>query len=215
MKNTFSGKIFIISVILSAFVYFNCDDAGIVDNDNNDFCINAKLSGWIPGNKILVAQIIAHGGFVKANCPVDNEGNFNLCLPPMADSLLYSSDSIFYASCTGGSVTFDPPDVKGTQIYNYRVTLNDTIVGAVDCNNYVRYDSIKAGDFEVGYIYVTKNVTVSGFKVCSDDTLKFNGTAQTGWNKIIKHYTRVNGTSRTILYDMIEPPGAVWEYHGD
>jgi len=216
-KMSFHPALKAVIFALSALIYFSCDDSGVAIEEETDYCISAKLSGWIPGNKILYATINSNASWIYkvAECSVDNDGNFNLCLPKLEDTTLYSSDSIFYSSCTGGNVTFNPPDVKGTQIYNYRVTSGGTIVGAVDCNNFVRYGSIKAGDFEVEYIYVNKAVTVTGYKVCSGDTMKFNGTAQTGLNKIIKHYTRVTQNDRTILYDMIEPPGAVWEYHGD
>jgi hypothetical protein len=210
-----------ILVLTTIFLFISCDDSGVVKtNENNsaDSCITATLSGWVPGsNRILKARVNSNASFiyVLAGCPVENSGSFNLCFPNLLDSTLYPADSIFYTNCTGNTVTFDPPDVKGTMIYNYRVYQSDSIVGAVDCNTYIRSDSIKAGDFEVHYIYVNKPVTVTGYKVCGDDTLKFNGSAVQGWNKIIKHFTRVQGTSRTMLYDMSEPPGAVWEYHGD
>jgi len=208
--------LWILLTSIAALFCFSCDDAGVT-TDENQFCITAKLSDWIPGNKILYANMnsAASGMYRAAECPVDGLGNFNLCLPSLSDTTLYSSDSIFYSGCTGGNVIFNPPDVKGTQIYNFRVRNGDTIVGAVDCNNFTRYDSLKAGDFEVMFIYVNKNVTVSGYKVCAQDTLMFNGSAKLGWNKVIKHYTRVSSNSKTKLYDMNEPPGAVWEYHGD
>lgn len=208
----------VILVLLIAFIYFNCDDSGVTTPENSEFCISAKLKDWIPGNKILYANIysLTHHIYPVASCPVDDQGNFNLCFPQtISDTALMSADSIFYSGCTGGNVTFNPPDVRGVEVYNFRVKRNDTVVGSIDCNNFARYDSIKAGDFEVMFIYVSKNVSVSGYKLCNDDTLMFNGTAETGWNKVIKHYTRVNGTSKTILYDKNEPPGAVWEYHGN
>jgi hypothetical protein len=206
-------------LLIITFVFLSCDDAGITkpENTSADSCINGTLSNWIPGDKYLYAQVNSNASWIYhlAECPVENSGAFNLCLPSLADTTLFPSDSIFYTNCTNGTVTFEPPDVRGTMIYNYRVRQDSEIVGAVDCNNFVRYDSIKAGDFEVEYIYVNKPVTVTGYKVCGDDTMRFNGSAVPGWNKIIKYYTRVQGSSRTILYDMIEPPGAVWEYHGD
>ena len=220
MKKIFFSKILpVIFVLICSVIYFNCDDSGVTTEETNtDFCINAKLSNWIPGNKTLYANIYSssHHIYPVASCSVDNDGNFNLCFPKtLSDTALFSADSIFYSGCTGGNVTFNPPDVQGLEIYNFRVKSGGTVVGSVDCNNFVRYDSIKAGDFEVMFIYVDKDVSVNGFKLCSGDTLKFNGTAVTGWNKVIKHYTRVTPGSKTILYDNYEPPGAVWEYHGN
>jgi hypothetical protein len=216
--------LFILIVFSSSIIYFHCDDAGIlkVEGVSSDSCINATLSGWVSvSNRYLNAKVNSNGSFIYllAECPVDINGSFDLCFPPLLDTTLYPSDSIFYTSCGPGTVTFNPPDVKGTKIYNYRVTQgphsDSNIVGAVDCNSYINSTTLQAGDFDVEYIYVNKDVTVTGFKVCGDDTLRFNGAAVKGWNKIIKHYTRINGTSRTMLYDMIEPPGAVWEYHGN
>jgi len=212
----------LVSIILLALtsIILSCDDAGVQTKNENtyaDSCISSTLADWIPGDKYLFAQVNSNASWIYrlAECPVATTGAFNLCFPNLSDTTLFPADSIFYSGCNTGTVTFDPPDVKGTMIYNYRVRQGNEIVGAVDCNNFDRYDSIKAGDFEIEYIYVNKPVTVTGYKVCDDDTMRFNGTAVLGWNKIIKHYTRVQGYSRTILYDMTEPPGAVWEYHGD
>lgn len=211
-------KLFILLVLVFGIIYyFGCGDSAVNTTTTNfDGCIKATLSGWIPGNKLLYAQMNsnASGIYKVAECTVDSTGNFNLCLPSLSDTTLYSSDSIFYAGCHTGNVTFNPPDVRGTQIFNYRVRLGTQIVGAVDCVTYTRSDSIKSGDFEVMYIYVNKNVTVTGSKICNSDTLQFNGSAVAGWNKIIKHYVSVSQTGRTILYDGTEPPGAIWRYHG-
>lgn len=219
MKAILKQALKAIFIALFTVIYFSCEDSGIVETQNtSDSCITATLSGWIPGsNKILYGRVWsnASGLYTVGSCPVDSQGNFHLCFISLSDTTTYPSDSIFYAGCSGGNVTFNPPDVRGAMIYNYRVKIGDTIVGAVDCNNFVRYDSIKAGDFEVEYVYVNKQVAVTGYKVCSGDTLRFDGTAKAGWNRVIKHYTRVSPMSKTILYDMIEPPGAVWEYHGD
>ncbi len=219
MKNSIfkrTGILIIIAIL--ALIYFSCDDSGVVaPKTDTQFCITAKLSGWVPGNKTLYAQVNSNssGFFRVANCPVDSAGNFNLCLPDLLDTTLFPADSIFYSGCNGGTVSFIPPDAIGTQIFNFRVVQDSVVCGAVDCNNFSRYDSIKAGDFEMMFIYVNKLVTASGYKLCDNDTLAFSGTAQKGWNKIFKHYTRVDPNSRTILYDMVEPPGAVWEYHGN
>jgi hypothetical protein len=62
------------------------------------------------------------------------------------------------------------------------------------------------------YIYVNKNITASGTKYCSGDTLQFNGSAVAGWNQIIKNYTVVNGTHRTIEFNNTEPSGAYWRF---
>lgn len=218
------NSLFTFIIFSLCVVYFSCDDAGILKpkESGSDSCINSTLSGWVQAsNRYLNAKVNSNGSFIYllAECPVDFNGNFNLCFPSLLDTTLYPSDSIFYSSCGPGTVTFNPPDVMGTKIYNYRVTQgmhsDSNIVGAVDCNNYVNSTTVQPGDFDVEYIYVNKDVTVTGFKVCGDDTLKFNGSAVKGWNRIIKHYLRIEGTSRTYLYDMSEPPGAVWEYHGD
>lgn len=220
MKNSiFKGTGVLVAIILLALTYFACDDSGVTTTITNpQFCITGKLSGWIPGagNKKLFAQILSNaGGFYWfANCPVDGQGNFNLCLPSFLDTTLYPSDSIFYSGCTGGNVTFDPHDVRGNEMYNFRVFQDSEIVGNISYCNFTRWDSIKAGDFEIGFVYVNKTVTMTGSKICNGDTLQFDGTAQSGWNKFFKHYQRVSPTSRTILYDMIEPPGASWVYHG-
>jgi hypothetical protein len=218
MKNMLIRSIFAASVILLfAMVYFACDDSGVVtSNELPAYCITGKLAGWIPGDKALYAQIYSRysSSQYPANCPVDSLGNFNLCLPQLADSILFTADSIFFVACSGGSVTFNPPDVKGSPVISYKVLSQGNPVGYADYATYLRIDSVKSGDYEVQYIYFNKAVTITGTSVCMSDTLTFNGTAAIGWNKMIKHYISVSPSGKTILYDMTDPGTAIWRYHG-
>ncbi|RPI14269.1 MAG: hypothetical protein EHM58_16785 [Ignavibacteriae bacterium] len=217
MYKIISRQLIFVLFALTAITYFNCDDSGIVNSTNTQFCISGKLADWIPGDKILYANILGHGKYIKPECTVDNAGNFNLCLPDLADSMLYAEDSVFIGSCPHQYVVFNPNDARGNQIFNFRVKQNESIVGAVAYDSYKGFhDSIKVGDFEAEYIYANKQVTMSGYSNCANgDTSFFNGTASKGWNKVIKHYTRIGTNNKSVLYDLNEPPGGVWRYHGD
>lgn len=215
MKKTLLKQVFIFGIIsATAVFYFSCDDAGVVKPENEEYCISGQITNWTGGsNKTLHARIYSVSGvrYSIANCPIDANGSFNLCLPSsVSDTTLFTSDSIFYSGCTSGSVTFSPPDVKGAEIYDFRVKSGDTTIGTMKKNN---YDTLYPGAFSVMYIYVTKNVTVIGTKVCTSDTLNFDGSATTGWNKVVKHCTRTIGTGTTYLYNTSEPSGAVWKYN--
>lgn len=193
------------------FFYFSCDDAGIAPK-NQDYCITGQISNWSGGEKTLHAYLrnSQGGSFSIANCPIDASGNFNLCLPAsVPDSALYTSDSIFYMGCSGGTVNFNPPDVRGSEISSFKVKDNNTVVGYIRNNN---YDTLYAGAFSLMYLWVNKDVSVSGTKYCTSDTLIFDGSAVSGWNKVVKHYTAVSGFNYTIVYNTSEPLGGTWKY---
>jgi hypothetical protein len=65
------------------------------------------------------------------------------------------------------------------------------------------------------YVYFDKAVTMSGTRVCLNDTLTFSGSAVAGWNKIVKHYQSVSPAGKRILYDLTDPGTAIWRYHGN
>lgn len=214
MKLTVTRHIIALLLIsICSVLYFNCDDAAVTQPQNNEYCISGQITNWTGGsNKTLHARIYSVSGvrYSIANCPIDASGNFNLCLPSsVSDTTLFVSDSIFYWGCASGTVTFNPADVKGAEIYDFRVKSGDTTIGTVRRTN---YDTLYPGAFSVMYIYVTKNVSVSGYKICISDTLRFDGSATTGWNKIVKNCTRTLGAGTSYLYNMIEPSGAVWKY---
>jgi len=215
MKSSISKRFFLVFIIfLITVFYFSCDDAGIVEPENQELCITGQIVNWTQGTKTLHAYVRSSSGpsFSIANCPIDAGGNFNVCLPAtLSDSTLFSSDSIFYIGCTGGgTVTFNPPDGRGTEIISFRVKNGDTTIGYIRRNN---YDTLYPGAFSIMYVYANKDVTVSGYKICTNDTLHFDGTAKKGWTKVVKNRLRVTGPGTTYLYNTTEPPGAIWEFY--
>ena len=212
MKLTLFRQFFLILFIATlAFVYLSCDDAG-VELQTQQFCISGQIAGWTSGsNKSLYAYVYgeSHHIYSFANCPIDAQGNFNLCLPSLSDTTLLPADSIFFSGCNGGNVTFNPPDGKGAEIYNFKVKSGDTVIGGLIRKN---YDTLYPGAFSVNYIYSNKSIAVSGYKYCSPDTLNFNGTSNNGWTKIVKNCTRTQGTGTTYLDNTMEPSGAIWKY---
>jgi len=200
-------------ISLTAFFYFNCDDAGVVKPDDQQYCISGTISNWTSGEKTLHAYLRNSSGasFSFATCPVDAGGNFNLCLPStVPDSALYASDSIFFIGCDSGNVVFNPSNVRGTEISSFRIKSGDTTIAWLRRNN---YDTLYPGAFSVMYIYTTINVNVTGTKFCNFDTLTFNGSALSPWTKVVKHCTRVIGPGTSYHYDTNEPNGAVWELY--
>ncbi len=212
ISTTFKRNLAVLIIIASAVIYFNCDDAGTVVAVT-DYCISGQISGWTLGAKTLHADIRNKSGasFLWATCPIDAAGNFNICLSSaVPDSTLYASDSLFYSGCAaGGTATFNPSDSRGTEIFSLKVYDGDTAIGTLRKKNYT---TLTAGSFYLVYIYANKNVSASGWKYCGNDTLSFDGAAVTGWNKIVKNYTRVDTTAYSILYNTTEPPGATWKY---
>jgi hypothetical protein len=211
---TLKNVILILSISIPSFFYINCDDSGTVVKQNEQYCISGKISSWTGGEKTLHAYIRSSrgGSYSIANCPINTGGNFNLCLPAeISDTTLYSSDSIFYIGCHGGTVNFNPPDVRGTEILSFKVKDGTTIAGYIKCSNYT---TLYPGAYYLMYVWVNKNVTVTGSNVCLGDTLNFNGTAALGWTKVSRIYTRVGTTGgNTISYTTTEPGGAEWKYY--
>lgn len=203
----------IFSLFSAALIYYSCDDAGVVVKDEQ-FCISGQISNYNLGAKTLHAYLRNASGsaFSIASCPVDASGNFNLCLPSLApDSALYTGDSIFYIGCDSGNVIFNPNNVRGTEIINFRILDSNNInVSYLRRNN---YDSLYPGAFSIMYIYTNVNVTVTGQEYCNFDTLTFNGSAVSPWTKVVKHCTRVAGPGTSYYYDTNEPGGAIWELY--
>jgi hypothetical protein len=199
-------------IFTSSIIYFNCDDAGVTVKDKH-FCISGQISNWTLGTKTLHAYVRNASGssFSGANCPVDANGNFNLCLPSgVGDSALYASDSIFYLGCDSGNVVFNPSNVRGTEISSFRIKNGDSTVASLRRNN---YDTLYPGAFSIMYVYTNIDVTVTGKEYCNFDTLTFNGSASAPWTKVVKHCTRVAGPGTSYTYDTNEPSGAVWEVY--
>ena len=214
-KQTLKKYFLFLPVFIFSFFYINCDDSGTTVKQGTDYCISGKISNWSAGDKKLYAYVRSSRGisYSIANCPVDVNGNFSLCLPAeIPDTTLFSSDSIFNIGCNGGTVNFDPPDVRGTEISIFRIKSGDTIKGYIKCSNYT---TLYPGAYYLMYVWVNKAVTVTGSNVCLGDTLNYNGSASTGWNKTCKIYKRVGTTGgNTILYTTTEPGGAEWKYFG-
>lgn len=205
-----SGALLVIA--LCAISYFKCGDDAVT-NPDTQFCITGTITNWTLGAKTLHAYVrdVSGGGVSAANCPIDAQGNFNLCLPAtLSDTLLFRADSIFYQGCHG-NVTFNPPDTRGTQISSFKVKNGDTVIGYIQKNN---YDTLYVGAFSVGYVWVNKDMSASGdYEYCfPGDTLRFSGSITSGWDKIVKNCTRTVGSGTSYLYNTTEPPGAVWEY---
>ena len=212
MKNLIVKKLSIAFLFIAcAFIIYNCDDAGVIET-KTDYCISGRISGWSYGSKTLHAYLRNNSGnsFSIASCPVNSNGDFNLCLPTsVPDSALFTSDSIFYSGCSGGNVSFNPPDVKGTEILSFKITSGETPVGYIIYNN---YDTLFEGAFSIMYIWVNKDVSVSGSKYCGSDTLIFIGSAVSGWNLIVKTYISLALPGYTILYNNVQPSSAMWKY---
>ena len=210
----FRHSLLTLIIFLSSLIYYSCGDDSVVTPTIQQTCITGQISNWTAGtNKTLYAYVYNRNHIIYpfANCPVDAQGNFNLCLPALSDTTLLTSDSVFYRGCSGGNVTFNPPDGLGAELYNFKVKdSNNTVVGSLTKSN---YDTLYPGAFSVSYVYTNKDINVSGFKYCSPDTLNFNGTALSGWTKFVKNCTRTVGAGTTYLYNTTEPPGAIWKYH--
>jgi hypothetical protein len=220
MKNT-SLKQFtlLILILFSAFIYFNCDDSGIVTQEKKPFTIEAQIINYTPfGLKIVFANILSVTGSVYyiCYCSIDNEGKFIIVPPDIKDTTVMPVESFFFRECTGGNASFNPSDAKGAPIYNFDVSYNSNIVGKVDFDNYSSQDTIrKTSDFDVMYIFMDRKVTGTGFRLKGNDTVKIDCSLEQGWNKIIRHYSRVDSANKTILFDLTEPSGAVWEYYAN
>lgn len=218
MKKTIHRKFTLLILILfTSLISFNCDDSGIIKPEEPPFSITGKIINWVPfGQKIVFANIFSASQIVYpvSYCSIDNEGNFILKPPESySDTTLMPVETIFFSGCTGGNAYFIPSGVKGVKIYSFTVKYIDSIIGSINYDNFSKYDSIKAGYFEVMYVFTNQKVTGTGFMLSGTDTVKFEAETVLGWNKIVKHYTRVDSYGKTILYDTNEPSGAAWEYY--
>jgi len=202
----------IIMFALTAVIYFNCDDSG-VNPTNNPLTISGQISGWNLGNKTLSARIESVTGhnYEIANCPIDASGNFSLTLPAtVSDTTLYSGDSVFTMGCSG-TVTINPADSKGTRMWRFNVMDTITVLGYI---RFCNYDTLFAGAFEDVFLYVNKDLSVSGTQYCfPGDTIMYNGTAKSGWNTVYENYIRkFSAYGYVILYNNTQPSGGAWKF---
>jgi hypothetical protein len=213
MKKIFSREIPVFLLIsFCTIFYFSCDDSGIAP-EVPTYCISGTITNWALGNKTLQAfiQNPSFTGYAIASAPIDSQGNFNICVPvTLPDSSLLVAESIFTAGCTGGTITFNPADVKGNIILSFIVTDGSNTVGELRNNNYTTLDT---GSFSIVYVNTNKTAAVTGQKICISDTLNFNATAVTGWTKIIKHCTKISGPSVTYQFNITDPGGATWKFY--
>lgn len=213
MKATIIRQAAIITALaLLAVIYFNCDDSGVTTPTNNPLTISGQISGWTLGTKTLSARItsVSHHNYEIASCPIDAMGNFSLTLPAtVSDTTLYSGDSVFAMGCSG-TVNITPADSKGSKIWHFNVQDGATVLGFI---RFCNYDNLFAGAFEHVYLFVNKNLSVSGQQYCTGDTLMYNGNATSGWNKVYENYIRkFSANGYVILYNNTEPSGGEWKY---
>src|SRR5213078_1052292 len=119
MKSSlFRHSLLILTILLLSFAYYSCGDDTAVTPTTQQMCIRGQISNWTAGsNKTLYAYVYNRNHLIYpfANCPIDAQGNFNLCLPALSDTTLLTSDSVFFRGCSGGNVTFNPPDGLGAE----------------------------------------------------------------------------------------------------
>ena len=200
-----------IILIIVFIIEYNCNDTTVTPQ-NQQFCISGQIPNWNHCTKTLEAKILSatNHKYIIATSSIDDQGNFNICLPStVSDTSLFSADSIFIMGCYGGNVVFNPPDARGTQIWELLVYDGSNFMGYLKKNNYT---NLFVGAFSLMYVYVNKNVAATGWEYCyPKDTSKFDASGTSGWNKVVKNCTAINGSSRTFLYNMTEPSGGIWK----
>lgn len=213
MKKIIIREILVFFLIsISAIIYFSCDDSGVAPEEPRH-CISGKITDWTLGQKTLCANISGPNqvSWSIACTPIDSQGNFLICLPVvLPDSLLLAPDQIFTAGCSGGVVTFNPPDVKGNLVMSFIVYDGATVIGEIRRNN---FDTISTSAFSVIYLNTSKSTVVTGQKVCGIDTLNFNVSAIPGWTPVGKHYTKISGSSVTYQFNNTVPAGSQWKFY--
>ena len=197
---------------LAAVIYFNCDDSA-VSPTTNPLTINGQISGWTLGNKTLSAHImsISHHYYEIASCPIDANGNFSLTLPAtVSDTSLFQGDSIFTMGCSGVP-NINPADSKGTKMWKFNVMDSTTVIGFID---YCNYDTLYAGAYEAVYLWVNKDLSVSGTQYCfPGDTILYNGSAKSGWNIVYANYIREFSANHFVVeYNNTPGTGGRWKY---
>lgn len=209
--------------------------------------IYGKLNRWEYGSgksvMLLGAYEIWNSDKIYSISPIDSNGNFflgNLDVPGQKMFMnpaypRFSEESIRVRN------TFKCSDSTARQVWGHLVITNNSDTshypkGRINRRNfndwyYYSADSIKAGDFYAEYIYVNKDVNLSGliennyydkyFNTKGNYTYEYNLNLKKGWNKqvvMIKN-NEVNRDSsflyikRHYYYSNIEPKGAIWDYH--
>lgn len=203
----------IILLVASAIIYFSCDDSSVSTPTNNPMTISGQITGWNLGTKTLSARItsISHHNYEIASCPIDASGNFSLKLPAtISDTTLFTGDSVFTMGCSGTPV-ITPSDVKGSKIWKFNVQDGANVLGYI---RFCNYDALFAGAFENIYLWVNKDITVTGKQYCfPGDTIKYNGTAKSGWNVVYENYvSKFSASGYVIEYNNSQPSGGSWKY---
>lgn len=213
MKKIFIREVSALVLIsICAIIYFRCGDTGIAP-DEPTYCISGTVTNWTQGTRTLQAFIKSPSqiSYAIASAPIDTLGNFNICVPlTLPDTSLMNAQSIFTAGCNSGTVTFNPPDVRGNLILSFVVMDGANAIGEIRRTN---SDTLYPGAFTIVFLFTNKVAAVTGQKICGSDTLNFNVTAASGWNKISKHCQKVSGTAITYQFNNTEPSGALWKFY--
>jgi hypothetical protein len=204
-----------VTVLFLAILYLKCGDNAV--STNSVFRglpgISGKISNWTyGGNFILKAEMFSKldNFFILSSCPIDSLGNFSLSFPAsISDTTIFGGDSLFYETWPG-IISVNPIDAKGNEIHNLQVFFDSSYFGSIKKGDY--YSAPEAGSFDESFLFVNKDVNVTGYKCIASDTLKFNFSAVAGWNMIDRHFERVSAEGNTVLYNNTEPSGGVWKF---
>jgi hypothetical protein len=216
MKNShFIRTLVFTAITLLSFIYFSCDDSGVGPPKKLPYAITGKISGWIQGDRRIVAEAYSSTGgpYALTSCTVDTGCNFVMVPPLLDESTLFPTDSIFDPLCNGGNINIMPPNIRGSIISSFKVYEGSQEVGYIDRNNYNAGDSIKTGDFDVIYFYVDKESSAGGYKLCMGDSIIFWCNDNLGWNAVSRINQRIEPGSKTIMFKTAVEPTAAWKYH--
>lgn len=209
---------------LIALTLFSCKK----DDDTPSTVVNSitgQIDNWTQGSdKIMKAAYYKHEEFEityveVGSCSIDNNGNFtikSLSLPKSAD--LISLDSLI----NNGKQNFKLSNTKVKTLkpdLQLLIYSGNEIIGNVRKGIFTDFDLEKVGDYEVYYIYVDSEVSVTGSNSVTNSgitsTTNVNIHLGAGWNKVFSKITTVTESLRIKETVMTEPAGGKWIFEND
>jgi hypothetical protein len=208
-KLTLALSIFALSVFISSC---GSDDpvspgGGTTTTSN----INGTIVSYPGGITIVRARATGSGSAVVATDTVLANGQFdmNLVTPPaniLGSIRTFADDTIFTVTDT----TAFYAQLGALEVYS----VSDTLLGTAIKKNFDT--TIVTGSFAVTYLYVDRNVSITGTRtsISGSDTSRIvaNLTLVTGWNVVTSFQTTKSTNLNVVTVSSGEQSGATWRF---
>src|SRR4030095_8778701 len=204
-------------IITTAFILYNCDDAGIANTEAPTYEVTGTINSWSLGSDKVLKAIVTDPGnniFLADSTSISSTGGFTLKLKTPADNFLSTyviPDPSGY-TCTG-TLTINPSTLKNATVAFDVYDASNTRIGGIQRKKFPG-PLPQPGYFILSYLYFDNDAAVTGDKLCSSmtDSIRaignYNGNK--GWDPVISLWDSVRVGYQRIQITWLDPPGGAW-----